>query len=237
MPATDSPTPEPRVPAAAAPLLSVSGLRKRYGSFEAVRGVDLSVAPGEVVGLIGGNGAGKTTLMRCALGISAPTAGSATIFGRPPSRAGRARIGYVAQGCGLYPDLTPRENGAFVADVYRAPAPDLGEFLDRRVAGLPLGQQRRIAFDLALAHDPELLVLDEPTSGVGPAEAARLWDVICGRADAGVGVLVTTHNTGDAAMCDRLVVLLDGRVAAEGSYAEVVGDAPSLDERMAAWAR
>lgn len=218
--------------------LTIRGLRKSYGRVEAVRGVDLDVRPGEVVGLLGANGAGKTTLMRCALGLAAPSSGSSLLFGSPPSQAGRARLGYVAQGCGLYPDLTPRENAEFATAVYGASvrrAPDLDAFPERVVGELSLGEQRRIAFEIALLHSPQMLILDEPTSGVGPGEAVGLWNVISEQAAAGVGVLVTTHNTGDAAQCDRLAVLVDGLIVADGSQDDIIGGSTVVSVECPNW--
>ena len=215
-------------------LLETRRLAKSFKAFEAVKGVSLDVRPGEIVGLLGANGAGKTTFMRCALGILAPTAGEALLFGEAPSRQARRRLGYVPQGRGLYGDLTSSENADFVAQAYGSPPATTGR--DRRVVGaLPLGDQRRLAFDLALSHDPELLVLDEPTSGVGPTESARLWDIIGERAAAGVGVLVTTHNMGEAQQCDRLALMVDGRVVAEGSEADVIGGATVVDVEVDDW--
>lgn len=217
------------------PLLSVRGLRKSFGDFEAVAGVDLEVRPGEVVGLLGANGAGKSTLVRCALGLLAPSEGEALLFGEAPSRQTRARLGYVSQGRGLYTDLTAAQNAQFAAQLYGSARPAGHTAADGNasqaalpngpVGSLPLGEQRRLAFRIASDHGPELLVLDEPTSGVGPAEAARLWEMISAQAVAGVGVLVTTHNMGEAGLCDRLALMVDGQVIAAGTQADIVGDA------------
>ncbi len=200
------------------PLLATHSLSKSFGHLTAVHGVSLDVNPGEIVGLLGANGAGKTTFMRCALGILSASSGSSRLFGEAPSRATRARIGYVPQNRGLYPDLTPRENAGFVATVFGQPqSRSAGAgYRDVPVRELPLGQQRRLAFDLALAHHPALLILDEPTSGVAPLESARLWEIIGAQAEAGTGVLVTTHNMAEAAQCDRLAIMIDGRLAIQG---------------------
>jgi ABC-2 type transport system ATP-binding protein/ribosome-dependent ATPase len=202
---------------------------RRFGSLVAVDRVDLSVGPGEVVGLLGANGAGKTTLIRLLLGLLPPTEGSVGLFGSPPSRGTRRRIGYVPQGLGLYDDLTPQENLAFSQAAFgAAPAtlPPALEPLSRvPVGGLPLGVQRQVAFLQALAHGPDLLVLDEPTSGVGPLARARLWETVRGAAEGGAGVLVTTHHMDEAEECDRLVVMAAGRVVAEGTMSHIVGDA------------
>ncbi|HET6966313.1 MAG TPA: ABC transporter ATP-binding protein [Acidimicrobiales bacterium] len=205
------------------PLVAAAGVTRTFGSFTAVDHVDLRVDRGEIVGLLGANGAGKTTLVRLVLGLLAPTAGRVEIFGLPPSRSGRRRLGYVPQGLGLYEDLTPGENLAFARAVYgtgasrRAARP-----AERLVGELPVGAQRTAAFAQALDHGPELLVLDEPTSGVGPLAGARLWDTVRRATEEGAGALVTTHNLEEAEQCDRLVVMAEGRVVASGTVEEVV---------------
>lgn len=210
-----------------------------FGSFLAVDQVDLAIGPGEIVGLLGGNGAGKTTLIRLLLGLQRPTAGAVTLFGGPPSRAGRARLGYVAQGLGLYQDLTVAENAAFVSRSYRAPLARLGAELtavaDEPVGRIGLGRQRQLAFAAALSHDPELLVLDEPSSGVDPLSRARLWDRIHEQAERGVGVLITTHYLQEAQQCDRLVIMSDGRVAAEGTLDAIIGNRTAVHVATADW--
>jgi ABC-2 type transport system ATP-binding protein/ribosome-dependent ATPase len=197
------------------------------------------VAPGEVVGLIGANGAGKTTLIRMLLGLLLPTAGRIRLFGEPPSRRTRARLGYVPQSLGLYEDLTVAENLAFSAAAFGHAGADLeGELAEQRdtlVRDLPLGLRRRAAFAIALSHHPDLLVLDEPTSGVDPLQRARLWETIRATATDGAGVLVTTHHLSEAEQCDRLVVLANGRVAAAGTLAEVVGDTTAAEVRTPSW--
>jgi ABC-2 type transport system ATP-binding protein len=221
-------------------LIEVSGARKRFGDVAAVDGVDLTVAPGEVVGLLGANGAGKTTLIRLVLGLLRPSGGTIRLFGEPPSRRTRARLGYVPQGLGLYEDLTVAENLAFAAGAFGARPPEqLDEALQAAgatlVAGLPLGLRRRLVFAAALAHHPDLLVLDEPTSGVDPLGRARLWDTIREAAEAGAGVLVSTHFMSEAEQCDRLVVMANGRVVAAGGMAAIVGDATAVEVRADRW--
>ena len=196
-----------------------------FGDHVAVDRVNLCVQPGEVVGLLGANGAGKTTLLRMLLGLLPTSAGEVRLFGAPPARASRRRIGYVPQGLGLYEDLSPEENLRFAAALFRSPPAALPKDLAHAslpVGQLPLGTQRRIAFAQALSHRPELLILDEPTSGVGPLMRARLWEVLRDAADEGVGVLVTTHYMEEAEECDRLVILADGRVVAEGDLASIL---------------
>ncbi|GIU98931.1 MAG: Nod factor export ATP-binding protein I [Actinomycetota bacterium] len=221
-------------------LAQARSVSRRFGDLLAVDRVDLHVERGEVVGLLGANGAGKTTLIRLLLGLLEPTAGAVRLFGAPPSRAARRRIGYVPQGLGLYEDLTPRENLAFARAAFgagRGSLPeDLAAVADVPVGRLPLGVQRRVAFALALAHDPELLVLDEPTSGVDPLARARLWERIRESAEAGAGVLVTTHRMEEAEQCDRLVVMAEGRVVAAGTAPGIVGDARVVVVETDDWA-
>lgn len=238
-------------------LAECAGVSRVFGRFTAVDGVDLAVGRGEVVGLLGANGAGKTTLIRMLLGLLPASAGSVRLFGQPPSRATRRRIGYLPQGLGLYEDLTISENLAFSRAVFgdatsrgtvpggaasvpgsdAAGGPDsLRRFAAVRVRDLPLGVARRAAFAQVLAHAPELLLLDEPTSGVDPLARARLWETISQTASAGAGVIVTTHNMEEAEECTRLVVLAAGRVVATGTAAQIVGGARTAVLRTADWA-
>jgi ABC-2 type transport system ATP-binding protein len=238
-----------------APLLSATGATRRFGSLLAVEGVDLEVRAGEVVGLLGANGAGKTTLIRMLLGLLRPSAGEVRLLGEPPSRRTRARLGYLPQGLGLYEDLTVAENLAFTAEAFGGrlegplPDPELEAVRGELVAELPLGLRRRLAFAAALGHRPELLVLDEPTSGVDALGRARLWDAIRSAAEgsgqplagapvnreAGAGVLVTTHSMGEAEQCDRLVVMAAGRVVASGTADGIIGDASTVAVRAPRW--
>ena len=240
-------------------LAECAGASRVFGRFTAVDGVDLAVGPGEVVGLLGANGAGKTTLIRMLLGLLPVSAGSVRLFGQPPSRASRRRVGYLPQGLGLYDDLTIAENLAFSRAVFartarsgtvrsgtaRAgtdaqPGQDLPDSLRRYAAvavrDLPLGVTRRAAFAQVLAHAPELLLLDEPTSGVDPLARARLWETISQTAADGAGVIVTTHSMEEAEECTRLVVLAGGRVVAAGTAAQIVGSARTAVVRAADWA-
>ncbi|HEY2691912.1 MAG TPA: ATP-binding cassette domain-containing protein [Streptosporangiaceae bacterium] len=224
----------------AGPLAECAGVTRTFGSFTAVDRVDLAVRPGEIVGLLGANGAGKTTLLRILLGLLPASAGRVALFGEPPSRGTRRRIGYVPQGLGLYDDLTAAENLRFAAAVFGA-AGSAAAGLPPGYAGtpvgrLPLGLQRRVAFTQALAHQPDLLILDEPTSGVDPLGRARLWETISEAAAGGAGVLVTTHYMEEAAECGRLVIMADGRVVAEGTVREIIGDARVTVVQAASWA-
>jgi ABC-2 type transport system ATP-binding protein len=227
--------------AAASPLAQCAGVSCRFGQFTAVDQVDLQVNPGEIVGLLGANGAGKTTLIRLLLGLLPPSAGEVALFGAAPSRATRRRIGYLPQGLGLYDDLTPAENLEFSAAVFgggrdgpELPAA-LRSYANTVVGSLPLGVQRRIAFAQVLSHRPDLLILDEPTSGVDPLGRARLWDTITDAAAAGAGVLVTTHHLDEAGECGRLVIMADGAVVAAGTAAQIIGSARVSVVTAASW--
>jgi ABC-2 type transport system ATP-binding protein len=215
------------------------GVTQRFGDLVAVDDVDIVLESGEVVGLLGANGAGKTTLIRLLLGLLRPSAGRVTLFGEPPSRRTRRRLGYVPQTLGLYDDLTPRENLELARAVFGRGG-DLPEALhpsaDVPVGQLPLGVQRRVAFAQALGHRPDLLVLDEPTSGVDALARARLWESVRTAAEGGAGVLVTTHHMDEADECDRLVIMAAGRVVASGSAADIVGDATVVTVETDRWA-
>jgi ABC-2 type transport system ATP-binding protein/ribosome-dependent ATPase len=221
-------------------LVSAGGVGKDFGGFTAVRDVDLTVARGEVVGLLGSNGAGKTTLMRMLLGLTRPTAGSVELFGETIRPDARKRIGYVPQGLGLYEDLTVAENLEFAARAFGVEAPPLGDLApskDVLVRDLSLGLRRRTAFLGALAHHPELLLLDEPTSGVDVLARSDLWTTIRTSAEAGAGVLVSTHHMEEADQCDRLVVMAGGRVVLAGTMDEIVGDTVRGSERIESFER
>ncbi len=220
---------------------------RRFGSFTAVDRVDLRLDRGEVVGLLGANGAGKTTVIRMLLGLLATSDGEVELFGEPPSRRTRQRIGYVPQTLGLYDDLTPAENLEFSAAAFgirrehggrdETAMPESLRGYSRTVVGsLPLGAQRGAAFAQALAHHPDLLILDEPTSGVDPLARARLWETVAEAAVAGTGVLVTTHYMEEAGECDRLLVMADGRVVAVGTASQIIGSARVTVVEAADWA-
>lgn len=220
-------------------LVEARSATVRFGDFTAVDGVDLDVGSGEVVGLLGANGAGKTTLIRMLLGLLMPTRGSVSLFGGRPSRATRRRLGYVPQSLGLYDDLTVGENWEFTTAAFGVADSTLPEsfagYRHELVGDLPLGLQRRVAFAVAFSHHPELLVLDEPTSGVGPLSGARLWENIRAGAERGTGVLVTTHNMEEAEQCDRLVVMAEGRVVATGTLGQVISDRHVVQVDCADW--
>ena len=221
-------------------VLRAAGVTRRFGDFTAVDDVTMSVAAGEVVGLLGANGAGKTTLMRMLLGLLQTTEGAVEMLGGPPDQKRRARMGYVPQGLGLWRDLTVRENLEFSGRAYglarTEPPAEFDAVADTLVGDLSLGVQRQVAFAVALAHKPEVLLLDEPTSGVDALARASLWDTIREQSKQGVGVLVTTHYMEEAQQCDRLLLMSSGRLVAQGSERDVVGDTTAVAVRTADWA-
>jgi ABC-2 type transport system ATP-binding protein len=204
--------------------IEVLGLRKAYGSQEALRGLDFSVARGEVFGLLGPNGAGKTTCVEVLEGYRERSGGSVKVLGSDPgARELRARVGIVLQSCGTYPHLSVRETVAHWATLYPAPRPvgevlelaGLEEVAERRARVLSGGQKRRLDFALALVGDPELIFLDEPTTGFDPAARRAAWDVVRALRDLGKTVVLTTHYLDEAqALADRVAILKDGRILA-----------------------
>jgi len=221
-------------------LLRATRASRAFGEVTAVDDVTMDVGAGEVVGLLGANGAGKTTLIRLLLGLIPVTGGDVELLGGPPDRERRSRLGYVPQGLGLYGDLTVAENLAFSAQAYAVAPPDLPVALQGSasvlVRDLSLGLQRQVAFLAALAHRPQVLVLDEPTSGVDPLARAALWDTIRDQADSGTGVLVTTHNMQEAAQCDRLLLMSRARLVAQGSESDIIGGTTAAAVRTDDWA-
>lgn len=214
-------------------LVEAVSLTRRFGDLLAADEVSFQVARGEIVGLLGANGAGKTTTMRMLLGLLSPTAGTALIAGRSVREVDRRLMGYVPQGLGLYAELTVVENLEFSAAAFGAKVPrieheGLAHIADRRVGELPLGLRRRVAFIAARAHHPEVLILDEPTSGVGPLGRTRLWDTIHATAEDGAAILVSTHHMDEAEECDRVIMMASGRVVASGAVSDIVGAATSV---------
>jgi ABC-type multidrug transport system ATPase subunit len=222
-------------------LLLSQHVTRLFGEFTAVDDVTMHVDAGEVVGLLGANGAGKTTLIRMLLGLLDGTSGMVELLGGPPDRERRRRLGYVPQGLGLYSDLSVSENLEFTVNAYGATVPSLtaalAPYADILVRELSLGLQRQLAFLAALAHRPNILVLDEPTSGVDALARAALWDTIRAQSTAGAGVLVTTHNMQEAQQCDRLLLMSNGRLVAQGSEADIVGTTTAVAVRTDDWAR
>ena len=211
------------------------GLTRRFGDFTAVDAITFDVAPGEVFGFLGANGAGKTTAIRMLIGLLAPSAGEARVAGadvRTETEAVRRRIGYMSQRFSLYDDLSPRENIALYGGIYGLDDRECRErgdallahlALDARgddlVGELPLGWKQKLAFSVALLHRPAVVFLDEPTGGVDPVTRRQFWELIYEAAARGTTVLVTTHYLDEAEYCDRLSIMVDGRLAALGTPA------------------
>jgi ABC-2 type transport system ATP-binding protein len=213
--------------------IDVRGLHKRYGELEAVRGVDLAIRRGEVFGLLGPNGAGKTTIVEILEGYRERTAGEVRVLGHDPqlrARELRERIGIVLQSAGVYRHVTVRELLAHFAGMYPAPR-DVEEVIelaglrgkeDARTRTLSGGQLRRLDFALALVGDPELIFLDEPTTGFDPAARREAWDTIRSLGALGKTVLLTTHYLDEAqALADRVAIVKDGRVLAQGAPSQL----------------
>ena len=199
-------------------LISVHELRKRFGDFEALKGVSFAVSPGEIVGLIGANGAGKSTSMRIILGLEAASSGQVSVLGqRPGSLQARKHLGYVPQFVGLAPSLSASENLIFNARQYQCQVPTqvgrwASSFGADPVANLPLSTRRMLACMNATMHAPQLLIMDEPTSGMDPLARLRLWQYLRQLAASGVGILISTHYSSEAAQCDRVVRMRAGQV-------------------------
>jgi ABC-2 type transport system ATP-binding protein len=214
-------------------VINARGLTKRFGDFVAVDNVDLYVSAGEVFGLLGANGAGKTTSIRMLCGMLPPDGGTVSVAGVDiihHARLARAGIGYVSQHFALYKDLTVGENLDLAAGIYGLDAGhrdqrkawaldrlELNQDVNTMSGSLPLGYKQRLALAAALLHEPKVLFLDEPTSGIDPLARQRFWELIYDLADTGIGILVTTHYMDEALFCDRLSLMHAGRVVAEGS--------------------
>lgn len=224
----------------ALPLVAATNIGRKFKSVTALDSVDLEVHSGEIVGLIGGNGAGKTTLMRILLGLEQPTTGVVQLFGAVPSIQVRKQTGYVAQGVGLYPTLSARENLAVVAAMYQTEIPKaIASYTDSLgstpVARLPLGTCRRLAFMAAVMHRPKLLIADEPTSGMDALSRVHLWRDLRTLADQGTGILITTHYTHEAEQCDRLIVLTYGKLSAAGAEEQLIKGKQTLAIKSSDW--
>ena len=216
--------------------ISIRGLTRRFGDLTAVDRVELDVAAGEIFGLLGPNGAGKTTLVRLLCGLYAPSAGSATVLGLDLERAReeiRSQIGYMSQSFSLYGELTVEENLRFYTDLYGgSTAGRVGAVCDQlaltadarrtRVAELPTGLRQRAALAGAVLHEPRLVFLDEPTSGVDPHARRSFWTLIADLAHGGTTVLVTTHAMAEAELCDRVGLMTAGRLVALGTPSELI---------------
>jgi ABC-2 type transport system ATP-binding protein len=219
--------------------VEVRGLRKSYDGFEAVRGIDFELPSGEVFGLLGPNGAGKTTTVEILAGYRRRDAGEVRVLGADPQRADRAwrgRIGVVPQTGELFPNLTVREHLELFAGYYERPRPPqevltlvgLEEKADAKTRTLSGGQQRRLDLGVALVGDPELLFLDEPTTGFDPSARRAAWETIRSLRSLGKTILLTTHYIEEAQrLADRVAVLRRGEIVASGRPAELIAQAPS----------
>jgi ABC-2 type transport system ATP-binding protein len=222
---------------ASSPVIVVRGLRKSYGGVEAVRGIDLEVARGEVLALLGPNGAGKTTTVEILEGHRQRSAGEVTVLGHDPGRNERAfkqRIGIVLQQTGVDEYLTVREAVEMVGGYYPSPRPSdevielvgLAEQRNLRIRQLSGGQKRRVDMAIALAGDPELLFLDEPTTGFDPSARRQAWETVRGLTRLGKTILLTTHFMDEAqVLADRLAIITQGEIIATGTPAELIGSA------------
>ena len=232
----------------AAAAIDVRDLSRRFGAFTAVDRITFDVRTGEVFGFLGANGAGKTTAIRMLTGLLTPSAGRATVAGHDvvteAERVKRA-IGYMSQRFSLYEDLTVRENIRLYGGIYdlsdRAIQERAARMLarlgldhagDEFVRAMPLGWRQKLAFSVALLHEPRIVFLDEPTSGVDPITRRQFWELIYEAAASGTTVFVTTHYMDEAEYCDRISIMVAGRIAALGSPADLKRsfDAPSIDE-------
>lgn len=229
-------------------VISVKDLCKDFGSFHAVDHITFEVRRGEIFGFLGANGAGKTTAMRMLCGLSYPTSGSGTVAGFDVMTQGEAikrHIGYMSQRFSLYKDLTVWENIRLYAGIYgltrRQTLRRAAELLARlqfrseihtRVGALPLGWKQKLAFSVATLHRPEVVFLDEPTGGVDPLTRRQFWELIYRAASEGTTVFVTTHYMDEAEYCSRVSVMVDGRIRALGTPAELKKqfDARTMDQ-------
>jgi ABC-2 type transport system ATP-binding protein len=218
--------------------VSVENLEKRFGAFVAVNKITFSVKKGEIFGFLGPNGSGKSTTIRMLCGIITPTSGSGQVAGHDivtGSEEIKHSIGYMSQKFSLYEDLTPFENLRFYLGIYNVPqhkwreridwildTTRLQEVRDRHTRELPPGWRQRLALGCALLHRPEILFLDEPTSGVDPITRQHFWDFIGKLAGEGITVFVTTHYMDEARHCGRIVMINEGRIVAMGSPADII---------------
>ena len=237
------------------PAIEALQLRKSFGAKRAVDKATFTVGEGEVFAFLGPNGAGKTTVLRVLLGLLRPTGGEARVLGRDPAtdaRAVRLRVGYVSQLHSLYEDLTVVQNLRFLGSMYGLAGAALRERVDEyverfhladvsegMVGAQPTGVRRRAALAGALLHHPELVILDEPTSGMDPGSRREFWSFLGGLVGGGVTVVVTTHNLEEVEGCDRLALMLGGRIRFEGTPESFRGrwGGPVLRVRGAPWDR
>ena len=219
------------------PAIQAKDLTRKFGDFTAVDKISFDVRAGEVFGFLGANGAGKTTAMRMMIGLLSPTGGSARVAGfdvYTQAEQIKRSIGYMSQRFSLYEDLTPRENIRLYGGIYGLTIAQIRERTDRMlsrlgmmdqagelVRSLPLGWRQKLAFSVALVHQPRIVFLDEPTSGVDPIVRRQFWELIYEAASNGTTVLVTTHYMDEAEYCDRISIMVDGRIGAMGTPQEL----------------
>ena len=217
--------------------IAVTGLTRRFGAFVAVDHISFDVRAGEVFGFLGANGAGKTTAIKMLIGLLAPSDGDARVAGfdvHTQRDQIRRSIGYMSQRFSLYPDLTVRENIQLYGGIYGLTDQQITDrtsallaslglsgSANERVIRLPLGWKQKLAFSVALLHEPAIVFLDEPTGGVDPITRRQFWELIYAAAARGTTVFVTTHYMDEAEYCDRISIMVDGRIAALGTPAEL----------------
>ena len=235
--------------------IQVKDLTRTFGNFTAVDHISFEVNAGEVFGFLGANGAGKTTAMRMLIGLLQPSAGTARVAGYDVARETeevKRSIGYMSQRFSLYEDLTPRENIRLYGGIYGLTREQIRErtaqmlerlgfsgVADTAVRSLPLGWRQKLAFSVALVHRPRIVFLDEPTSGVDPITRRQFWELIYDAASNGTTVLVTTHYMDEAEYCDRISIMVAGRIAAMGAPAALKEEfkVESIDELFVRLAR
>jgi len=221
--------------------ISVTNLEKRFGAFVAVNRITFSVKKGEIFGFLGANGSGKSTTIRMLCGIITPTSGSGLVAGHDIMKDAeeiKHAIGYMSQKFSLYEDLTPFENLRFYLGVYNVPESQWRERIDwvldmarlqevrnRKTRELPPGWRQRLALGCSLLHKPDILFLDEPTSGVDPVTRQHFWNFIKQLAQVGMTIFVTTHYMDEARFCERIVMINAGNIVASGSPAEIIRSA------------
>jgi ABC-2 type transport system ATP-binding protein len=209
-------------------VITAERLTKRFGDFTAVDAISFEVQRGEIFGFLGANGAGKTTAMKMLCGLLAPTSGNATVAGHDvyhQTEKIKRSIGYMSQRFSLYEDLTPLENIEFFGGIYGLSAKQIkskGDELIEKIGlkdqahdlvkSLPLGWKQKLAFLLAIIHEPQIVFLDEPTGGVDPVTRRQFWDSIYETAGSGITVFVTTHYMDEAEYCNRVSIMVDGRI-------------------------
>jgi ABC-2 type transport system ATP-binding protein len=211
-------------------VIQVEGLTKMFGDFTAVNAITFDVEKGEIFGFLGANGAGKTTAMKMLIGISNPTAGKANVAGFDVFTNAediKKNIGYMSQKFALYDDLTVKENSMFFGGIYGLSRKRIKEKSDalieelglekvasKLVGALPLGWKQKLSFSVSLIHDPKIVFLDEPTGGVDPITRRQFWEMIYKTANQGTTVFVTTHYMDEAEYCDRVSIMVNGKIEA-----------------------